>query len=197
METSARSRHLIFGSGTVLDTARLQYQLGKLLNVDQNDVCVPVIGEHGNSQLPIWSTAAIGRMPLSEFPLPKYTSLEQIQAEVGQITRDRGDAILSRKGHTSYGIATAVAQLVDTILRDEKRMFTVSTRADPAYDLGSEVVMGLPCIIGKHGIESRLVLPRNEIEQTRLQAAATKLEQVYQTAFQGGNPCQPDFRTVA
>jgi len=196
METSTRSQHLIFGSGTVLDTARLQYQLGKVLNVDKDDVHVPVIGEHGESQFPVWSTAAIGMIPLTEFPLPS-TSLAQIQAELTQMTRDRGNDILQRKGHTSYGVATIVAQLIDAILRDEKRMFTVSTKADPIYGLGSEVVLGLPCIIGKHGIESRLVLPRNEVEQTLLQASATKLQDAYQVAFGRGNPCHPALRTVA
>lgn len=197
LDASARSEHLIFGSGTVLDTARLQYQLGEVLNVDKDDVHVPVIGEHGESQFPVWSTAAIGVIPLTGFPLPKGTSLTQIQAELVQVTRDRGEAILSRKGHTSYGVGTVVAQLIDAILRDEKRMFTVSTRADPTYGVGSEVVLGLPCIIGRHGIESRLVLPRNEVEQAQLQASATKLENAYQTAFGKGNPCHPDFQTIA
>lgn len=197
METSTRSQHLIFGSGTILDTARLQYQLGKVLNVDKDDVHVPVIGEHGESQFPVWSTAVVGMMPLTEFPLPKGVSLEQIQAELSQVTRDRGIDILQRKGHTSYGIATVIAQLIDAILRDEKRAFTVSTKADPTYGVGSEVVLGLPCIIGRHGIESRLVLPRNEIEQILLQASAAKLEDVYQTAFGRGNPCHPALRTIA
>jgi L-lactate dehydrogenase len=136
-------------------------------------------------------------IPLTEFPLPEGTSLTQIQAELVQVTRDRGEAILSRKGHTSYGVGTVVAQLIDAILRDEKRMFTVSTRADPTYGVGSEVVLGLPCIIGRHGIESRLVLPRNEVQQAQLQASATKLENAYQTAFGKGNPCHPDFQTIA
>jgi L-lactate dehydrogenase len=193
LETSTRSEHLIFGSGTVLHTARLQYQLGKALNVDKYDVHVQVIGEHGDSQFPVWSNAAIGMIPLTEFPLPKGTSLEQIQTELTKVTRDRGNAILKRKGHTSYGVATVVAQLVDAILRDEKRMFTVSTRANPAYGVGNEVVLGLPCIIGKHGIESCLVLPRNEVEQCRLEASATKLNEAYQTAFE---KCNPDLRTV-
>ena len=180
LETSTRAEHLIFGSGTVLDTARLQYQLGKRLNVDKYDVHVSVIGEHGDSEFPVWSNAAIGMIPLTEFPLPKGTSLEQIQIELTDITRDRGNAIMQRKGYTSYGIATSVAQLVDAILRDEKRMFTVSVRADPTYRVGNEVVLGLPCIIGKQGIESRLVLPRTAIEQHLLEVSAAKLNHAYQ-----------------
>lgn len=197
IETSMRSPHLIFGSGTVLDTARLQYQLGKVLNVDKNDVHIPVIGEHGESQFPVWSTAVIGMIPLTEFPLPRGTSLEQIQAELSQVTRDRGKDILERKGHTSYGVATVVAQLIDAILRDEHRMFTVSTKADLTYGLGDKVVLGLPCIIGRHGIERCLVLPRNEVEQTQLEASATKLQEVYQAAFWKNKPCYSDLRTVA
>lgn len=197
METSARSQHLIFGSGTVLDTARLQYQLGKVLNVDKDNVHIPVIGEHGDSQFPVWSTAVIGMIPLTQFPLPKGTSLEQIQTELAQVTRDRGSDILKRKGCISYGVVTVVPQLIDAILRDEHRIFTVSTRADPTYGLGSEVVLGLPCIVGRHGIESCLVLPRNEVDQTQLKASATKLQEVYQTAFWQDKPCYSDRRTVA
>jgi L-lactate dehydrogenase len=178
--TSTRSEHLIFGSGTVLDTARLQYQLGKRLNVDKYDVHVPVIGEHGDSEFPVWSNAAIGMIPLTEFPLPKGTSLEQIQIELADVTRDRGNAIMQRKGHTSYGIATSIAQLVDASLRDEKRMFTVSVKADPTYGVGDEVVLGLPCIIGKDGIECRLVLPRNTVEQHLLEVSVAKLNYAYQ-----------------
>lgn len=180
IKTSTRAEHLIFGSGTVLDTARLQYQLGKRLNVDKYDVHVSVIGEHGDSEFPVWSNAAIGMIPLTEFPLPKGTSLEQIQIELADVTRDRGNAIIKRKGHTSYGIATSVAQLVDAIVRDEKRMFMVSVRADPAYGVGDQVVLGLPCIIGKQGIESRLVLPRTAIEQHLLEVSAAKLNHAFQ-----------------
>jgi L-lactate dehydrogenase len=179
IETSTRPERLIFGSGTVLDTAPLQYQLGKRLNVDKYDVHVPVIGEHGDSEFPVWSNAVIGMIPLTEFPLPRGTSLEQVQIELAGITRDRGNAIMQRKGHTSYGIATSVAQVVDAILRNEKRMFTISVKADPAYGVGDEVVLGLPCIIGKHGIECRLVVPRNAVEQHLLEVSAAKLNHAY------------------
>ncbi len=107
IETSTRPKNLIFGSGTVLDTARLQYQLGKVLNIDKYDVHVPVIGEHGDSEFPVWSNAAIGMIPLTEFPLPKGTSLEQIQAGLTQVTRDHGNSLdhlpqASANSHTFF-----------------------------------------------------------------------------------------------
>jgi L-lactate dehydrogenase len=176
---SSRVENLILGSGTVLDTARLKYQLGKRLNVDKQEVHVYVIGEHGDSEFTAWSSAFIGSIPLNEFFSSEVTSLEEIKEEYAELTRKRGYAIGERKGSTNYGIATVVSQLVGTILRDEKKIFTVSARADSSYGIGSEVVLGLPCIIGKQGIERQLVLPRNVEEQRKLSESASKLNEAY------------------
>lgn len=179
LETSTRSENLMFGTGSILDTARLRYQLGKRLNVDKQEVHAHVIGEHGDSQFVVWSSASIGMIPLTEFPIPQGMSLAQIQDEYTELTRRRGDTIRERKGYTSYGVATVIAQLVDAILRDEKKIFTVSVRADLRYGVGSDVVLGLPCIVGKQGVESQLVLPRNALEQGLLEASAAKLDAAY------------------
>ncbi|MEH1856818.1 MAG: L-lactate dehydrogenase [Nostoc sp.] len=177
--SSNRAENLIFGSGTVLDTARLRYQLGNRLNVAKQDVHVYVIGEHGDSEFVVWSSAFIGGIPLAEFPIPQGATLEQIQEEYAELTRKRGYNISERKGNTSYGISIVVCQLVDTILRDEKQIFPVSARADSNYGVGSEVVLGLPCIISSQGIERQLVLPRNAYEQRLLEQSATKLNEAY------------------
>lgn len=176
---STRAENLIFGSGTVLDTARLRYQLGKQLNVNKQDVRVYVIGEHGDSEFVVWSSAFIGGIPLAEFYTPQGATLEQIQQKYAELTRKRGYNISERKGNTSYGISTVVSQLVDTILRDEKEIFPVSVRANSNYGVGSEVVLGLPCIISSQGIERQLVLPRNADEQRLLEESATKLNEAY------------------
>ncbi len=178
---STRSENLIFGAGTVLDTARLRYQLGKRLNVDKQNVHAYIIGEHGDSELVIWSSAFIGGIPLTEFPIPKGTPLEQLKEEYAELTRKRGYSIMERKGNTNYGVATVAAQLVETILRDEKKIFTVSVRAELSYRVGDEVVLGLPCIIGKQGIESKLVLPRNTLEQSQLEQSSNKLNEAYKS----------------
>ena len=176
---SSRAENLIFGSGTVLDTARLKYQLGKRLNVDKQEVHVYIIGEHGNSEVTAWSSAFIGSIPLNEFFTSEVTPLEKIKKEYAELTRNRAYAIGERKGNTNYGIATVVSQLVGTILRDEKKIFTVSVRADSSYGVGSEVVFGLPCIIGKQGIERQLVLPRSSEEQRQLSESASTLNEAY------------------
>ncbi|MCC5669579.1 hypothetical protein LC653_38610 [Nostoc sp. CHAB 5784] len=84
----------MFGSRTVLDTARLRYQLGKRLNVALQDVHVYVIGEHGDSEFIVWSSAFIGGIALTEFPIPEGVTLEQIQQEYTELTRKRGNSIL-------------------------------------------------------------------------------------------------------
>ena len=177
--SSTRAENLIFGSGTVLDTARLRYQLGKRLNVAKLDVHVYVIGEHEDSEFAVWSSAFIGGIALTEFPIPQGATLEQIHQEYAELTRKRGYNISERKGNTSYGISIAVCQLIDTILRDEKQIFPVSVRADSNYGVGTEVVFGLPCIIGSIGIERQLVLPRNADEQRLLEESATQLNLAY------------------
>jgi L-lactate dehydrogenase len=122
-------------------------------------------------------------IPLTKFPIPEGTSVEQIKEEYTKSTPQRGYAIAERKGNTNYGVAAVVAQLVDTILRDEKKIFTVSVRANANYGVGSEVVFGLPCIIGKQGIENQLLLPRNPLEQSLLEESAAKLNEAYNSLF--------------
>jgi L-lactate dehydrogenase len=176
---SQRAENLIIGSGTVLDTARLRYMLGKQLNVDNRDIHTYVIGEHGDSEFTVWSSAFIGSIPLEKFPMSKGATFAQIKQNYTELTRSRGYAIVERKGGTSYGIATVVAQITGSILRDEKQIYTVSVRAESAYGIGDEVVLGLPCIIGQQGIERQLLLPRNDEEQRLLEESAAKLNEAY------------------
>lgn len=177
--SSSRAESLILGSGTILDTVRLRYQLGKRLHVDKRDIHVYVIGEHGDSEVTVWSSAFVGSVSLNEFLLPEITSLEKLKEEYAELTRQRAYAISERKGSTNYGIATVVAQLVEAILRDEKQIFPVSVRADSRYGIGDQVVLGLPCIIGKQGIERQIVLPRNTEEQRLLEESASQLDEAY------------------
>lgn len=179
IENSSRAEALILGSGTVLDTARLRYQLGKRLKVDRRDIHIYVIGEHGDSEFIVWSSAFIGGIGLDELLVSEEASLEQIKQEYIESTRKRGYDIGERKGNTSYGVATVAAQLVEAILQDEKQIFPVSVRADAGYGVGNDVVLGLPCIIGRQGVERQLLLPRNADEQRLLEESATKLSEAY------------------
>jgi L-lactate dehydrogenase len=188
MEASARPEHLVMGSGTVLDTARLRYQLAQELGVDHQDVHAHVIGEHGDSEFAVWSSAAIGGIPLAQYPLPNGKSFDDLQSACLEGTRRRGYAIFERKGHTNYGVAVAVCQIIESVLRDEKRVLSVSVRAPAAYGIGTDVVLGLPSVVGKDGVARTLVLPMDAEERGRLARSAAVLAGAYRACRPAAPP---------
>jgi L-lactate dehydrogenase len=178
-ETSARPWHRILGTGTVLDTARLRHGLGQRLGVDAQNVHVHVIGEHGDSSFPAWSSATIGPVPLAAFPLPEGEDLEAMRADFAARTRRRGLDVFARKGHTSAGIAVAVCRIVESVLGDKGRVYTVSTRALAECGIGEWVVLSLPCLIGREGVTRRLPLALDREERRQLERSAGVLEAAY------------------
>jgi L-lactate dehydrogenase len=185
IETSARPAHLILGCGTVLDGARLRHRLGELLDVEQESVHAYVVGEHGDSSFPVWSSASVGAIGLEQLELPEGTSWAQVKAELAAAIRGRGMSIHERKGFTSYGVATAVARIVRAVTRDEKRIFMVSVLATREYGIGP-VVLGLPCVIGAAGVKRQLLLPMSAEEQQMLQHSAAILDQAYRSLGANG-----------
>jgi L-lactate dehydrogenase len=184
IETSTRPPRLIFGCGTVLDGARLRHQLGKLLGVDQDSVHAYVIGEHGDSSFPVWSSATVGAIRLEQYGLPDGASLPMIHNDLAAAVRDRGRSIHERKGFTSYGVAAAVARIVRAIVRDEKRIFMVSVLAAEEYGIGP-VALSLPCIVGRGGIARQLILSMSEEERRMLERSASILDQAYRSLSPG------------
>jgi L-lactate dehydrogenase len=180
IETSARPARLLIGSGTVLDGARLRHRLGELLGVEKEDVHVYIVGEHGDSSFPVWSSATVGAIGLENYRLPESSSLSQLEDELTASTRRRGLSIHDRKGFTSYGVAAAVARIVRAVVRDEKRIFMVSVPAAEEYGIG-DVVLSMPCVIGRGGVERQLLLKLSEDEQRLLQRSAAVLESAYRS----------------
>ena len=180
IETSARPARLLIGSGTVLDGARLRHRLGELLGVEKEDVHVYVVGEHGDSSFPVWSSATVGAIGLENYRLPESSSLSQVEDELTASTRRRGLSIHDRKGFTSYGVAAAVARIVRAVVRDEKRIFMVSVPAAEEYGIG-DVVLSMPCVIGRGGVERQLLLTLSEDEQRLLRRSAAVLESAYRS----------------
>ena len=179
-DAPARPRHLILGTGTVLDTARLRQGLAKLLGVDAQSIHVHVIGEHGDSSFPVWSSATIGPVPLALFPLPSTQTLAAVQAACAERTRRRAPEEFAGKGHTNAGIAVAASRIVECVLRDQRRIYTVSTPALADYRVGQEAVLSLPCVLGREGVIRRLPLALDRQEQQLLARSAAVLEAAYQ-----------------
>ena len=169
------ARHVI-GSGTVLDTARLKYLLGQELGVDSRNVHAAVIGEHGDSELAVWSSANISSLDLDRFCQLRgkedYRAvLERIYREV----RDSAYEIIARKGATYYGIAMAVARIAECIAKNESAMLPVSTVLEGQYGL-SGLCLSIPTIVGQDGAETVLEIPLSPRERAALLSSAQQLQ---------------------
>ena len=121
----------VFGSGTMLDTARFRSLLGEYCGVDSQHVHAHVIGEHGDSEVLTWSLATVGGMPLASFA--RLRGIEVSEAAIEQIdhkVRRAADAIIGGKAATYYGIGSALSRIVDAILHDQRSILTVCAPAD-------------------------------------------------------------------
>ena len=171
------ARHVI-GSGTVLDTARLKYLLGQYLQVDSRNVHAAVIGEHGDSELAVWSSANISSLDLDHFCQLRgkkdyRTGLDRIYHEV----RDSAYEIIERKGATYYGIAMAVARIAQCIVKNESAMLPVSVVLEGQYGL-ENLCLSIPSIVGQDGVETVLEIPLAPQERAALLASAQQLQEV-------------------
>lgn len=172
------SNHVI-GSGTVLDTARLKYLLGRHFSVDPRNVHAFIIGEHGDSELAVWSSANISGIDLDSYCLRCHkhncdmSKLEGIYENV----KNSAYRIIEAKGATYYAIADAVRRIVSAIIRDEKTILTLSVNVNGEYGL-RDMCIGLPCLVGKDGVEKILEIPLSETEEKKLRASAESLRKV-------------------
>lgn len=168
----------VFGSGTVLDTARLKYLLGQHLDVDSRSVHAFIIGEHGDSELAVWSSANVSGIDLDHFcELCGHCEHQENMERLYEDVRNSAYQIIERKGATYYGIAMAVRRIAECILRNEHSILPVSTLIEGHYGLHG-LCMGVPCVVGGSGVERVLDIRLSEEEQQKLLASAEALEQV-------------------
>lgn len=169
--------HRVIGSGTVLDTARLKQLLGKRLEVDSRSVHAFIIGEHGDSELAVWSSANVSGIDLNQFcQLRGMANHAQTLEALYRSVRDSAYEIIRRKGATYYGIAMAVARIAEAIVKDEHAVLPVSTVLQGEYGL-HHMAMSIPAVIGKNGVESVLEIPLSPAEHNALYASAAQLRQ--------------------
>lgn len=159
-------RERCFSTGTALDTARLVRTVGELAEVDPKSVSAFSMGEHGNSSMIPFSCMTIGGLPFDDWGLSRDVILER--------TREIGNEIIEGKGSTEFGIGTAFADMVKAILFDEKRIMPASVLLCGEYNQ-IDVHAGVPCIIGKNGIEKIIELPITESEWEEFNASCDVL----------------------
>ncbi|WNF37767.1 L-lactate dehydrogenase [Bacillaceae bacterium IKA-2] len=166
----------VIGSGTILDTARLRFLLGQYFNVDSRNVHAYIMGEHGDTELPVWSHTNIGGRPiLSYFEDHKDgRSLEDLD-KIFINVRDAAYDIIERKGATHYAIALGLVRLTRAILRNENSILTVSTLLQGEYGL-DDIYIGVPAIVNSGGIREVLELNLNVDEKEKLNHSAKVLK---------------------
>lgn len=165
----------VIGSGTVLDTARLKQLVGGYLGVDSRNVHSFIIGEHGDSELAVWSSANVSGIDLDHYCDCCGKGFDKaILHSLFDEVKSSAYRIIDAKGATYYAIAEAVKRIVSAIVRDENAIMPVSTLADGHYGLHN-VCLGLPCVVGRKGIRQVLEIPLNDEEESKLMESARKL----------------------
>lgn len=155
----------VIGSGTVLDSARLRFCLAEKLGVHPKSVHAFQVGEHGDSEFALWSTANVAGTPLTE--LLKPAELDKIE----DLTRHEAYEIIKRKGATYYGIGACVTRIVNCILDDERRVLPVSS-----YDEFTDTYNGFPAVIGRQGVVRRMSINLTEEEGIKFQKSANVIK---------------------
>ena len=168
----------VIGSGTVLDTARLKYVLGKHLQVDPRDVHAYIIGEHGDSELVVWSGAQVAGIHINHFcELRGHFNHEEAMERLAQEVRDSAYEIIERKGATYYGVAVAVKRIATAIVKDEHAVLPVSSLMQGEFGL-NDLCLSIPIVIGQNGVEKVVDIYLNNDENDKLQSSARALKEV-------------------
>ncbi|SFC57165.1 L-lactate dehydrogenase [Clostridium uliginosum] len=167
----------IIGTGTVLDTSRLKYVIGKYLSANNNNVHAYVLGEHGDSEVVSWSTGSIAGETFEEYS--KKFGLEwddEIKAVIEKDVKNSAYEIISRKKATYYAIALAINKIVESILRDENTILTVSSLMMGEYDI-EDIYLAIPTILNRNGAE-RIIDPKiSDSEINKLKSSAKLLKE--------------------
>ncbi|MBK0348437.1 L-lactate dehydrogenase [Aerococcaceae bacterium zg-ZJ1578] len=172
----------VIGSGTSLDTARFRQRIAELINVDARNVHGYILGEHGDTEFPVWSHANIGGLQIAEWVKRHPEVDEEELVNIFFKVRDAAYEIIEKKGATYYGIAVALASICKAILDDNKAVFPVSVYLDGEYGQ-EDIFIGAPAVIGRHGIESVIEIPLNDAESERMDLSAKTLKKVINDGF--------------
>jgi L-lactate dehydrogenase len=179
---SGLPKERVIGSGTILDTARFRFLLGDYFDVDTRNVHAYIIGEHGDTELPVWSHADIAGNTISEWSKNKQgfnqADLDQLFLNV----RDAAYHIIERKGATYYGIAMGLVRLTKAILRNENSVLTVSAYLNGEYGQ-NDIFIGVPAVVNREGVRQVVELNLNDEEQGKFVNSVNVLKKTMEPVF--------------
>jgi len=169
---SGLSRRRVFGSGTILDTARFRTLLANHFDVDPRSLHAHIIGEHGDSEVPVWSLANIAGVRLADLGGEGWPKFEaKAMEEIFLKTRDAAYHIIERKGATYYAVASGLLRIVEAIVRDQSTVLSASSLLTGQYGL-SNVCLSLPTVINRRGVARLLQLDLDASEREKLTRSA-------------------------
>ena len=173
---SGLPRGRVIGSGTVLDTGRLKQLLGERLRVDSRNVHAFIVGEHGDSELAVWSGANVSGVDLEHFCRLRGQMKQEELEGLYRAVRDSAYEIICRKGATYYGIAMAVGRIAECIVLDQHAVLPVSCVLEGQYGLEG-LALSLPAIVGRNGLEEVLEIPLSGEEEQALVRSAGQMKE--------------------
>ncbi|MES3703959.1 L-lactate dehydrogenase [Staphylococcus arlettae] len=162
-KTSGLPKNQVIGSGTVLDTARLKHQISKYVDVAPASIDANIIGEHGDSELAVWSQANIAGQPVLEI-LNNNSQHKQLIDTIFRNTRDAAYEIIQAKGATYYGIAQALVHITQAILKNQNIVLTTSSYLEGEYNQ-QDVYIGVPTLLNRNGAVNVIAMPLNDEEK--------------------------------
>ncbi len=178
LKLSALPENRVIGSGTVLDTARLKYELGNYLNVDARSVHAFIIGEHGDTEIAAWSSANVSGIPFNKFcEMRGHYDYNEAMKEIAENVKNSAYQIIEKKKATYYGVAMSVKRICEAIIRDEKSIMPISSTLHGEYGING-ISLSMPAIVGKDGVETLVPIQLNEEEIKKLKKSAKTLEDI-------------------
>ncbi len=161
----------VYGLGTMLDTSRFSALIAQELKLAPSQVKALILGEHGDSMVPIWSSASVNGLPLTGLP----ECLPGFQNAVFERTKGSGAEVIKRKGGAGWAVGLAIRDVVHAVLLDKKALLPVSSLLQGAYDI-RDVCLSVPCVVGRRGVEAHVQIKLWPKELAALQASGTRLK---------------------
>lgn len=175
VEFSGLPANRVFSSGTVLDSSRLRWQLAERLGVSTESIHALIVGEHGDSEFPLWSEASIGPVPLSDWKVSGHHPLAQ--DELDQIAHNVKNAaykVIEGKGATNFAIGLSAARIVEAVLRDEGVVLPVSSVLTNYLGV-SDVALSVPTIVNRQGASRTIEVRMSDEELEKFRNSAATL----------------------
>lgn len=172
----------VVGSGTSLDSARFRQAIAELIHVDARNVHAYILGEHGDTEFPVWSHANVAGLQIYEWVKDRPEVDQERLVNLFFSVRDAAYTIIEKKGATFYGIAVALARITKAILNDENSVLPLSVYLEGQY--GQEgIFMGAPAVVNREGLREVIEIPLSDSEKDRMDASAAQLKEVLDSAF--------------